>query len=43
MVGQLEDASARRAESVLLLLEEDVVALPVLGEGKHGSNAPARG
>ena len=40
MVGQLDDTGARRTESVLLLLEENVVVLPVLGKGENGGNTP---
>jgi hypothetical protein len=40
VVGKFDDTGARRTESVLLLLEENVVALPVLGEGEDGGDSP---
>jgi hypothetical protein len=41
VVGKFDDTGTRRAEGVLLLLEEDIVVLPVLGEGEDGGNSPS--
>jgi hypothetical protein len=41
--GKLYDSIARCSESISLLAGEDIVALPVVGQGEECVDAPAKG